>query len=391
MNRHIAADVSPEAPSSRAADAPRIARIETIPLKLKLARTAAGATLKLTHRCAIVTRIHTDGGIVGECFNGNDDDLQGAIIRMMHEEMAPLIVGKPVTAIEEIWTLTRRATEPFLRDRRVSLRAQACIDCALHDAAGKFLGKPLHVLWGSTRAEAPVVALGGYYRERDELAGLADEVAELKAAGIAGLKLKVGGLSPQQDAERAQAVRRAGGEDFVLACDANQGWTREQAIEFARRTADLGLAWFEEPCKWDNDRADMAAVRAATGMKISAGQSELSRFGCRDLMQAGAIDICNFDASWGGGVTEWRRVAALAASFNVGVTQHIEPQIGAMLVASAENGTYAEVFLPWRDPFFYKLIVDQRPFRGGQYPLPTAPGWGMALDEDYLAHCRRRD
>jgi D-galactarolactone cycloisomerase len=387
MNREIAQNFSRAAPG----DALPIARIETIPLKVKLDRAAAGATLKLTHRCAIVTRIHTDSDIVGECFNGNDDELQPAIIRMIHAEMEPPLIGRPVTAIEDIWTLTRRATEPFLRDRRVALRAQACIDSALHDAVGKFFGKPLHVLWGSTRADVPVVALGGYYREPDEPAGLADEVAELKAQGITGLKLKVGGLSPAEDAERARAVRRAGGDEFILACDANQGWTREEAIDFARRTADLGLAWFEEPCKWDNDREDMAAVRAATGVKISGGQSELSRFGCRDLMQAGAIDICNFDASWGGGPTEWRRVAGIAASFNVGVTQHIEPQIGAMLVAGAANGTCAEVFLPWRDPFFYRLIANQRPFRDGKYPLPTAPGWGMALDGDYLAHCRRRD
>jgi D-arabinonate dehydratase len=387
VNRQAAPDISDAAPS----DAPRIARVETIPLKVKLERAAAGATLKLTHRCAIVTRIHTDADLVGECFNGNDDDLQGAIIRMIHEEMAPLILGKPVTAIEEIWALTRRATEPFMRDRRVALRAQGCIDSALYDAVGKFFGKPLHVLWGSARTDVPAVALGGYYRERDELAGLADEVAELKALGIGGLKLKVGGLTPAEDAARARAVRRAGGDDFVLACDPNQGWTREQAIEFARRTAELRLAWFEEPCKWDNDRADMAAVRAATGVKIAAGQSEISRFGCRDLMQAGAIDICNFDASWGGGVTEWRRVADIAASFNVAVAQHIEPQIGAMLAAGVPHGAHVECFLPWRDPFYYNLIANQRPFRNGRYPLPSAPGWGVTLDADYLERCRRKD
>jgi len=154
---------------------------------------------------------------------------------------------------------------------------------------------------------------------------------------------------------------------------------------------DLGIRWFEEPCKWDNDRADMAAVRAATGLAISAGQSELTRFGCRDLMAAGAIDICNFDASWGGGPTEWRRVAALAESHGIGVAQHIEPQIGAVLVASAVNGTFAELLLPWRDPFFLKLIADQKPLRDGHYPLPAKPGWGFTLDEDYLSFARRRD
>ena len=77
----------------------------------------------------------------------------------------------------------------------------------------------------------------------------------------------------------------------------------------------------------------MASVRAATSCPISAGQSELSRFGCRDLMAAGSIDICNFDASWGGGRTEWRRVAALAQSWQRRCRPTYRAQIGAMLVA----------------------------------------------------------
>ncbi|HWL31879.1 MAG TPA: mandelate racemase/muconate lactonizing enzyme family protein [Xanthobacteraceae bacterium] len=368
-----------------------IVRIEAIPLKVKLERDAVGSNLKFTHRHAVVTRIHTDAGVVGECFNGNDDALQPAIVRMIVEEMAPKLVGRRVVAVEEAWAMTRVATEPFLRDRRVALRAQACIDSALHDAVGKLAGLPLHTLWGSARTEVPAIVLGGYYRDRNELEELADEVRELKASGAAGIKLKVGGRTPEQDAERARAVRRAGGDDFILACDANQGWTRADAIAFAQRVSDLDLRWYEEPCKWDNDREDMAAVRKATGLKISAGQSELSSFGCRDLMKAGAIDICNFDASWGGGPTEWWRMAALAESMGIGVCQHIEPQIGAMMVAAAPTGTFAEMLLPWRDPFFLKLIADQKPMRNGRYPLPTRPGWGMVFDEDYFAFARRKD
>ena len=371
----------------------RITRIETIPLKVKLERVAAGSTLKLTHRCTIVTRIHTDAGIVGECFNANDDELQPAVMRLIHDELAPLLMGQPVCAIEAAWARTRRSTEPFLRDRRVALRAQACVDSALHDAVGKLAGAPIHVLWGGARAQVPVIALGGYYRASGDLEALAEEVAELKAFGIHGMKLKLGGLSPADDARRAEAVRRAGGDDFMLACDANQGWTRTQALEFCERVRDLRLAWLEEPCHWDNDRADMAVVRAVSGIPVAAGQSELSRFGCRDLMQAGAIDICNFDASWGAGPTEWRRVAALADSHKVQVLQHLEPQIGLMMSAGVPNGFVAEVMLPWRDPFFYKLIANQpaRPFEGGLYTLPTTPGWGMTLDTDYLESVRRQD
>ena len=376
--------------NSRLSDA-RITRIETIPLKVKLARAATGSTLKLTHRCTILTRIHTDAGVLGECFNGNDDALQADIINMIHEEMAPLLIGHRVCAIDDAWALTRRASEPFIRDRRVALRAQACIDSAIHDAIGKLANVPLHILWGGARQTVPVVALGGYYRETGDLEGLAEEVMELKAFGIHGMKLKLGGKTPAEDAKRAEVVRQAGGDDFILGCDANQGWTLAQALDFTQRTRDLKLDWFEEPCKWENDRADMALVRSLSGVPIAAGQSELSRFGCRDLMNAQAIDICNFDASWGGGPTEWRRVAMLAMAYNVTVMQHLEPQIGLMLSAGVSNGRFAEVMLPWRDPFFYKLIGNQpeRPFKNGLYELPKGPGWGMVIDTDYLESVRR--
>jgi D-arabinonate dehydratase len=368
----------------------KIIQIETIPLRVKMERVATGSTLKLSHRCTILTRIHTDAGVIGECFNGNDDALQASVIHMINEEMAPLLLGQSVASIEDIWSLTRKSTEPFLRDRRVALRAQSCIDSALHDAIGKLVGLPINALWGGAKKDIRVFALGGYYREKNDLEGLAQEVEDLKAFGIYGLKLKLGGKSPSEDAKRAEVVRKAAGNDFILGCDANQGWTLPQALEFTKITKDLNLDWLEEPCKWDNDRAELPLVRSISGVPITAGQSELTRFGCRDLMQAKAIDICNFDGSWGGGPTEWRRVAMLANSFGVKVMQHLEPQFGLMMSAGVSNGFYGEVMLPWRDPFFYRLIANQpeQPFKDGIYTLPTEPGWGMIIDEDYLQSVR---
>ncbi len=368
----------------------KITRIETIPLKVKMEKVATGSTLKLSHRCTILTRIHTDTGVIGECFNGNDDALQASVIQMIQQEMAPMLIGHEITAIEDAWLLTRKATEPFLRDRRIALRAQSCIDSALHDTIGKLVNLPINVLWGGAKKQIRVFAIGGYYREKDDLEGLQQEVEELKAFGIHGLKLKMGSKSPREDALRAEAVRKAGGDDFILGCDANQAWSLTEALEFAKITKDLNLAWLEEPCKWDNDRVEMALVRSIAGVPIAAGQSELTRFGCRDLMQANAIDICNFDGSWGGGPTEWRRVANIAHAFGVKVMQHLEPQFGLMMSAGVPNGIYGEVMLPWRDPFFYRLIANQakQPFNDGMYTLPTEPGWGMVIDEDYLQSVR---
>src|ERR1700736_3643262 len=100
MNEHVPA-LPPATDLGRA----RIERIETIPLRVNLDRPAAGSTLRLTHRATIVTRVHTDAGVIGECFNGNDDELQGAIIRMIHDEMAPRLVGQPVMGVAQAWEL----------------------------------------------------------------------------------------------------------------------------------------------------------------------------------------------------------------------------------------------------------------------------------------------
>jgi D-arabinonate dehydratase len=135
---------------------------------------------------------------------------------MINEEMAPLLLGQSVASIEDIWSLTRKSTEPFLRDRRVALRAQSCIDSALHDAIGKLVGLPINALWGGAKKDIRVFALGGYYREKNDLEGLAQEVEDLKAFGIYGLKLKLGGKSPSEDAKRAEVVRKAAGNDFIL-------------------------------------------------------------------------------------------------------------------------------------------------------------------------------
>jgi D-arabinonate dehydratase len=159
-------------------------------------------------------------------------------------------------------------------------------------------------------------------------------------------------------------------------------------VEFSRLVQDQNIRWFEEPVRWYSDRLDMAQVRSQTGIPICAGQSEISRAGCRDLMMSGAIDVCNFDASWSGGPTEWRRVAGLADCFNVEMAHHEEPQISAHLLASVAHGTYLETFHPDRDPMFYNLVANRSPFDKGNYAVPQGAGFGLVLDEAMIAKYR---
>jgi D-arabinonate dehydratase len=366
----------------------RIERIECVALSMPLPRTFRGSNYYMTHRCTIITRVYTAEGIVGECYNGDEFETQGEVLRIIATEIAPRLIGKDAFNIEGCWQEMRLPSYNILRDRKLAMCAQACVDSALWDAVGKALDVSLYRIWGGFRDRLPVICIAGYYEENKTLADFGREMEWIKAAGYAGCKFKVGGKTPREDAERVRVARAAAGADFILTVDANQGWSLRETIEFARLVEAQDIRWFEEPVRWFNDRLDMASARNITGIPICAGQSEISRAGCRDLMVAGAIDVCNFDASWGGGPTEWRRVAALADCFGVQMAHHEEPQIAAHLLASVPHGTYLETFHPDRDPMFYNLVANRSAFENGQYAVPQGPGFGLELDEALIAKYR---
>jgi D-arabinonate dehydratase len=101
-----------------------------------------------------------------------------------------------------------------------------------------------------------------------------------------------------------------------------------------------------------------------------------------------AIDVCNLDASWGGGPSVWLRVARMAACFGVQMGHHGEPVLGAQLLAAVQNGTYVETHHPERDPIFHRMITGRGEISAGQYVLPQAPGWGVGFDADFIARYR---
>src|SRR4051794_11311778 len=362
-----------------------IASIETTPIRAPLNRIYQGSHYRMTHRSTVIVRITTEDGLVGEAYAGDEDETLGVIDRIVREEIAPHLIGEDALAVERCWQLARPATYDILRDRRLGLVACACVDTAIWDLVGKAYGQPLWRLWGGFRNRIPMISIGGYYSAD---ANVTAEIEELLERGLAGMKFKVGGKTPEQDAERFREAREAGGPEFLLAADANQAWTPQEAIRFAKLVDGLDLLWFEEPCRWHNDRRAMRDVRLAGGVRVCAGQSEFSAGGCRDLMVDGAIDVCNFDASWPGGPTEWRRVAGMATAFDVTMAHHEEPQVSSHLLCSIPHGAYVECFHPDRDPFWWNLIANRPPLVDRQIELSHAPGLGWELDWDYVDRYR---
>lgn len=362
-----------------------IERIETTLVRIPLERTYLGSHYKMTHRSTVIARLYTASGLVGEAYVADEDENLHAIERVIRQELTPAVLGENAFSVERIWELTRPATWDILRDRRIGLVACAAVDDAVWDVIGKALNMPLWKLWGGYRTQVPVITIGGYY---DADADIAREVSGLVEAGFAGMKFKVGGLSPREDIERVREARRVAGDDFAIAVDANQGYTPLEAIEFSKRASDLGLMWFEEPCRWHNDHRAMRDVRLAGSIPVCAGQTEMHASGCRDLMETGSIDYCNFDSSWSGGATEWRRVAAIAAAYDVKMSHHEEPQVSLHLLASIPHGTYVEFFSPQRDPMWHNLVANRPHPKNGFLQVPDGPGLGWELDADYIARYR---
>jgi D-galactarolactone cycloisomerase len=360
----------------------KISSIETVPVIAPLAREYRGSHYRMTQRATLVVQLRTDDGLVGEAYVADEDKTLLEIEQVLLEEIAPRVIGHEVLGSERLWEIGYEATFDILRDRRIGLIALAGLDTAVWDVIGKSLGVPLWQLWGGYRDSIPMVVIGGYYGQT--AAELVAEVEGYLQLGLAGMKLKVGGMSPAEDAERVSLVRRTAGSDFVLTIDANQGYSVSDAIDLARHCQDLDVTWFEEPVRWHNDRRGLRDVRYLGGLPVAAGQSEFTVSGCRDLMEAGAIDFCNFDASWSGGPTAWRRMAAVALAYDVRVAHHEEPHISSHLLASQPHGTYAECFHPDRDPFWWNLIANRPALIGGQLPLPREPGLGWQLDWDYI-------
>ncbi|HET7343802.1 MAG TPA: mandelate racemase/muconate lactonizing enzyme family protein [Methylomirabilota bacterium] len=366
----------------------RIHSIEAIPVAIPLARNFGGSTYAVLSRCTVVTRLRTDAGLVAEVYNGDNRRDGRELARIIREELAPRVQGADVFERERTWQ-AMFALARDQRDRKLLLEAIACVDCAIWDAVGRAERRSVAELLGGHRRTLPIITIGGYYREGKTLADIGREMEAYRAAGMAGCKFKVGGLAPEDDAARVAVARRAAGPDFLLAVDANRAWSVEEAIRFAGLVEPLDIAWFEEPCHWYDDAAMMAAVRKATRIPITAGQSEITSHGVRRLLDAGAVDLVNFDASEGGGVTEWRRAAALCAAAGVRMAHHEEPQIAQHLLAGVPHGTYVECFAdPERDPVWQALWANRPPIRDGMLEVSRGPGFGLALDEGLLRRYR---
>jgi L-alanine-DL-glutamate epimerase-like enolase superfamily enzyme len=377
----------------------RIKDVQAIPLEKNLDRIFQGGTYEITSRYTLVTEVWLENGVCGRTFGGDEVRYQKDIAALINGPFRDMLVGQQLPDVERHWNamfectaldgLNRSIHTLDLANRSVLMQAIAAVDIAQWDALGKALQLPVYRLLGGFRDRVPIIAIGGYYQKGKGLQEFREELRHYKGTGMAGMKLKVGRLTPKEDAERVRFAREVVGENFMIACDANQAWTVDEAIDFCRCVQGLNVRWFEEPVRWFDQLRGLAQVRTVGGIPVVAGQGEISRFGCRDLMLAGAVDILNVDATIAGGVTEWRRAAAMAGMMNIGMAHHEEPQVALHLLASVPNGLYVEIFPdPERDPLWVELPAIHPRIEDGYMYLPQEPGFGIPLRLEIIERYR---
>ena len=325
-----------------------------------------------------VVEIETNAGLTGLGLGGVNPSLL--------EQFKPLLIGADPFNVERHW---HALWVPKLVGRRgTETRTISSLDIALWDLVGKATGKSVHQLLGGYAERIPVYIAGGYYEEGKGLKELADEMAENLRLGARAVKMKIGGAPIGEDVERVRVVRETVGPDVEVMVDANNAYPAHEAIRIAAQMEKYDIYWFEEPVGAD-DYAGCARVAQATTIPIATGENEYTRYGFRDLIQHQAASILNADANICGGVTEFRRIAALAASHDLVIAPHGSQDVHIHLVTGIPNGLILEYYRDTVDPMWGKTFKETLMLDAdGMLAPPDRPGFGITLNEDALAEFR---
>jgi L-alanine-DL-glutamate epimerase-like enolase superfamily enzyme len=339
------------------------------------------ATRTLTERHYTLVRVRTDTGAegIGFCYGGNRG---GALATLaVRDLLRDSVVGRDPHQVEAIWDSMFR--EALLQGRRGAvLRAISAVDQALWDAVSREAGLPLYrYLGGHCEDMVPAYASGGYYAEGKTPDDLADEMRGYLDMGFGAVNIKVGGLSTREDAARVAAAREAVGPDVPLFLDANNAWPdADTAIRVVREFEESDPGWIEEPLMPD-DVQGHAKIAAAVATPVATGEIHATRWDFANLIERRAASILQPDAGVCGGITEWRKIAALAAAHDIAVAPHWLADLHVHMVASTPNAVWVEYFPDFSVLNLGMLFSTALEVRPGGLALPQGPGLGIDLDE----------
>lgn len=244
--------------------------------------------------------------------------------RLIHDKLAGIVQGKNAMAVAGAWEAMIHEIRNLGRPGIVSM-AIAAVDTALWDLKARLLNLPLVTLLGAVRKSVPIYGSGGFTSYTIEQ--LQQQLAGWVEQGITRVKMKVG-RQPEKDAARVRAARHAIGEQTELFVDANGAYSRKQALELAGAFDDCAVTWFEEPVSSDDlDGLRLIRDRAPAGMEVTAGEYGYDLFYFRRMIEAGAVDVLQADATRCAGITDFRRVGALCQAQPLPLSAHCAPSL----------------------------------------------------------------
>lgn len=336
----------------------------------------------------VLVTIRTDDGVSGYGMVGTGSPAGAAVVQ---HHLRPLVIGEDPFDVELLWARMYRATIPAGR-RGLVLAAISAIDIALWDILGKALGQPVYNLLGGRSCDRLRAYVSQSYA-REDLGLVREEATGYVDAGFTGLKMRFGygpvdgRAGMRGNVALVRTVRDAVGPDVELMADAYMGWDAGYAVRMIRMLEEFDLAWVEEPVHPD-DIDGLVRVRNAVRTPIAAGEHEAGRWGFRILLERGAVDILQPDVDRIGGITEARRIWALASAFDIPVIPHGGWAHNAHLVTATPGSPWIEYFpetgIQSGYTLYRQLLPGQPVAVNGWVTVSTAPGLGIDLDRSVL-------
>jgi len=358
----------------------RIVSVEARTISIALDQVTTFSTRTVSARDYTLVKVRTADGHegIGFCYGGSRGGV--LVTHAVRELFKPLLVGQSALRVEGLWHEMYR--DSLLHGRAGStMRALSIIDVALWDRNARAAALPLsQYLGGATKEAVPAYASGGYYLDGKTPEKLGEELAGYVALGFKAVKMKVGRVGLKEEEARIQAARAAIGDDILLMLDANNAWSDlPTALEYMKRYEPYNPYWIEEP--FSPDAIDSHAQLARrTPVPVATGEIEAGRWRFQELLEKRAAMMLQTDAAVCGGISEWRRIAAMAAGFGVTVHPHWFHDLHVHLVASTPNAGFVEFFSDDQVLNFRRLVDTQLSFSNGNLVVPKGPGLGFGFD-----------
>jgi mandelate racemase len=329
-------------------------------------RTASGV---ITESPLVLIDAAVDGEIAGHAMLFTYTTAALRPLADLISNIEPLMTGEPLAPSAVTDKLNARFR--LLGTQGLVGMAIAGIDMALWDALARLHGMPLARLLGAT--PAPIRAYGavGY----DGPAQSAKVAEQWVKKGFRGVKAKIGYADVKEDIEVVRAMRQAVGDDVAVMVDYNQSLTAAEAVERLRHLDDLGLTWIEEPTL-SHDFEGHAHIARATKTPIQSGENWWGPLDVLHALRAGASDFIMPEVMKAGGVTGWRRCAALAESHGVRVSNHLWPEVSAQLLATSPMAHWLE-YSDWWNP----IVESPLEVNDGLAHPSAEPGSGVTFNE----------